>query len=92
MTIQCNFNGVGALTEIFGALFALGALAMGTVGTSILCLAVGAWRSSDLTHVKADWGIAVGLGIGTGTLLINIVVAAFAFQALVDAAPVVSGD
>ncbi|MCY4577809.1 MAG: hypothetical protein OXD31_02055 [Chloroflexi bacterium] len=83
------------MTEVLGAVLFLGALAglaIGSVGTPIICLVVGAWRSSGLAHVRTGWGVAAGFGIGTGALLINIVVAVLAFRALVDAAPVVSGE
>ena len=92
------FSGLLILADLaitgpsLGGLLILGVLAIGSIGTPIFCPAVGAWRASGLAHVRIGWGVAVGFGIGIGTLLINIVVAVFAYQALVDAAPMVSGE
>ena len=80
--------GIGKLIEVLGTLLIVGALAMGSVGTPILCLGVGAWRSRSLVHVGIGWGLIVGFG----ALVINIVVAVAVYFVLVDAAPVVSGD
>ena len=76
------------MIEVLGTLLIVGALAMGSVGTPILCLGVGAWRSRSLVHV----GIGRGLIVGCGAVGINIVVAVAVYFVLVDAAPVVSGD
>lgn len=84
--------GVGKLIEVLGTLLIAGALAIGSVGTPILCLSVGAWRSRSLVHVGIGWGLIVGFGVGIGALVTNIAVAVAVHFVLVDAAPVVSGD
>ena len=83
---------VGKLIEVLGTFLIVGALAIGSVGTPIICLGVGAWRSRSLVHVGIGRGLIVGFGVGIGALVINIVVAVAVYFVLVDAAPVVSGD
>ena len=92
------FSGLVILADLaitgpsLGGLLILGALIIGSVGSPIFCPAVGAWRTSGLVHVRIGWGVAVGFGIGIGALLINIVVAVFAYQVIVNVDPVVSSE
>ena len=75
-----------------GTILVLGGLFIGLIGTPFFCLGVGVWRSLALSHVRFGWGIAVGFGVGLGAVLLNIVVGVYVYFALVEAAPVVSGE
>ena len=80
------------MIEFLGRLLIAGAFPLGMVGTPIICLVAGVWRSRSLIHVGIGWAAMVGFGIGVGAVIVNFLVWASVYFAFAEADSVVSGN